>query len=250
MSARHFALVTLLLLLVAVLVAQAQSSKPITYQGLTEALRIGGLSLEELTSLVKQRGVNFELTRERVDELRKLGADDDLLVVIRQSRRGSVGGSSGSGGYSSTEWKTYTYESDAFAIAAPQAPTFSQSNTSTAAGTIQMHNYIVELGNSAALLVSVAEYGSSMRNADPRKVLQGGRDGALQSTNGHVISERSVSLEGYPGLAMEAENATTHFSVHFYLVRTRLFQTLVVTPIGTPFPDTDRFHNSLHLLSK
>ncbi len=113
-----------------------------------------------------------------------------------------------------------------------------------------MHNYLGELGQDAALLASMADYGSSMQNADPKAVLQGGKEGAMRNTNSHLISERSLSLQGYPGLGIETENDRMHFSARFYLVNARLYQTVVVTDIGKPYAETDRFHDSLRLLLK
>lgn len=41
-----------------------QPAKPITYEGLLKALKIGGLSTGELIDQVNHRGVDFELTPE------------------------------------------------------------------------------------------------------------------------------------------------------------------------------------------
>jgi len=147
-------------------------------------------------------------------------------------------------------WKQYVYDDDGFAISAPQAPTMSKANVDTAAGPIEMHNYMVELGDDAAMLASVADYGANLLKADPKAVLQGGKEGAMKNTNSHLVSERDITLQGYPGLAIETENDTMHFSAHFYLVKSRLYQTVVVTSVGKPFADTERFHDSLHFLEK
>ena len=147
-------------------------------------------------------------------------------------------------------WKEYVYEADGFAISMPQEPVLSKSSVDTKAGPVEMHNYMVELGQDAALLVSMADYGSSMQNADPKAVLQGGKEGAMRNTNSHLISERPLTLQGYPGLGIETENDTMHFSARFYMVNTRLYQTVAVTSIGKPYTGTNRFHESLRLVLK
>jgi len=68
--------------------AQATETKPISKNGLTEALKIGGLSQQELVSLVKRRGVDFVPSPEMESELRAAGAGDDLIAAVRSSYRG------------------------------------------------------------------------------------------------------------------------------------------------------------------
>jgi hypothetical protein len=71
-------------------VAAAQSGKPITFDGLRESLKIGGLSSEELADIVKKRGVNFELTGEREASLRSAGATAVLIEAVRANYRGET----------------------------------------------------------------------------------------------------------------------------------------------------------------
>jgi hypothetical protein len=70
--------------------AAAQSGKPISFDGLRESLKIGGLSNQELADIVKQRGVNFELTEERESSLRSAGATAVLIEAVRANYRGET----------------------------------------------------------------------------------------------------------------------------------------------------------------
>jgi len=89
----------LALLLVATLMVfgsaalQAATSKPISCKGLTEALKIGGLKQTELVELIKERGVNFELTPETEAELESAGANAKILEAVRQNYRGTTSAS-------------------------------------------------------------------------------------------------------------------------------------------------------------
>ena len=69
--------------------AQAGPQKPITKQGLIEALRIGGLSLQELIEYVRARGVDFQVTPEVEAELRAAAAQRELIEAVRASYRGA-----------------------------------------------------------------------------------------------------------------------------------------------------------------
>lgn len=72
------------------LVAQAQTKKPISENGLLEALRIGGLTKAELVREVQQRGVNFKLTGEIEAKLRRAGAATELIRAIGVNHRGET----------------------------------------------------------------------------------------------------------------------------------------------------------------
>ncbi len=71
-------------------VAAVQAPKPITKQGLIDALRIGGLTLQELIQLVRERGVDFPVTPETEAELRNAAAQRELIDAIRNSYRGGA----------------------------------------------------------------------------------------------------------------------------------------------------------------
>ncbi|MBI4874763.1 MAG: hypothetical protein HY822_09040 [Acidobacteria bacterium] len=70
--------------------ASAQGPKPITKQGLIDALRIGGLTLQELVQFVRERGVDFQVTPEVEAELRTAAAQRELIDAVRTSFRGAA----------------------------------------------------------------------------------------------------------------------------------------------------------------
>lgn len=65
----------------------AQAAKPISLKGLTDALKIGGLSKGELVTLIKERGVDFELTSAGEAELKSAGANAEILAAVRSNYR-------------------------------------------------------------------------------------------------------------------------------------------------------------------
>lgn len=93
MYSRRIALIAVYLLLSTALVLTAQnapSPKPISQSGLTEALRIGGLTTPELVDIVKLRGVAFQLTDQVESELRAAGAETALIEAVRANYRPPV----------------------------------------------------------------------------------------------------------------------------------------------------------------
>jgi hypothetical protein len=68
--------------------ASGQSTnKPISKNGLTRALQIGGLSQKELVEQVTHRGVDFTMTPEIESDLTHAGANTSLLQAVRENYR-------------------------------------------------------------------------------------------------------------------------------------------------------------------
>ena len=74
----------LLLLILAVSAgAQSQTSGRPLGQTQLQGLVKGGVSSERLAKLVQQRGIDFKPSAEYLDELRKAGAEEVLLLTLR-----------------------------------------------------------------------------------------------------------------------------------------------------------------------
>jgi len=152
-------------------------------------------------------------------------------------------------GAQTSEWKSYSYPVDGFSASYPSEPQMSKRDIPTDAGSFELRAYLVEDGD-AALFVGVCDYGSAIAGRNPDTVLQGAKSGAVSNVNGHLISEKKITLGTYPGVEFEAENSTTHFSARVYLVGTTLYQTLTAAPLGQPYPGTTRFLDSFQLIAR
>ncbi len=109
----------------------------------------------------------------------------------------------------------------------------------TDAGSFELRTYVLEPGQNA-LYIAVCDYGPAVAGKDPAKVLQGAKNGALTNSKSHLVegSEKSFTFQGYPAVAFEADSDAAHFRMRIYLVATTLYQTLVASPLGTPYPKT------------
>ena len=147
------------------------------------------------------------------------------------------------------QWKPYSYPSDGFSAAFPSEPQFSKRDVPTEKGNFELRAYLVEEGQ-AALYVGVCDYGSAISDRTPDEVLQGAKGGAISNVNAHLIREKAVTLGSYPGVEFEAENDTMHFYARIYLVGTTLYQTLIASPLGTPYVNASRFLDSFQLIPR
>jgi hypothetical protein len=86
----RFMLTRFFLVLWLATLAWAQAANgPITQKGLVDALKIGGLSVQELVQFVEKRGVDFQLNTDVERELRDAGAQTDLIDAIKKNFRGT-----------------------------------------------------------------------------------------------------------------------------------------------------------------
>jgi len=66
----------------------ARAKRPIRLPGLTQALRINGLSTAEIIREIERRGVDFELTDENEQALLAAGATPEIIEAVRLNYRG------------------------------------------------------------------------------------------------------------------------------------------------------------------
>jgi hypothetical protein len=67
--------------------ASLQAKKPITKQGLVNAVKINGLSTAELIQQIERRGVDFEVTGADESDLQSVGARPEVIAAARANYR-------------------------------------------------------------------------------------------------------------------------------------------------------------------
>jgi hypothetical protein len=148
-----------------------------------------------------------------------------------------------------TAWKSYSYPVDGFTASYPSVPDLQKKDVPTEAGTFELRSYIGTDGD-VAMFVGICDYGSKTAGQNSDDLLQGAKNGALQNSNSHLLSESKITLGIYHGLTFEAESDQAHFSARIYMVGSTLYQTLVVSPLGKPYANTTRFLDSFQLIPR
>lgn len=70
--------------------ASTQTKKPISKQGLVNAVKINGLSTRELVAQIERRGVDFEMTASDESDLQSVGARPEIIAAARANYRPAV----------------------------------------------------------------------------------------------------------------------------------------------------------------
>src|ERR1051326_4567962 len=67
--------------------ARMQAKKPISRQGLVNAVKINGLTTQELVGQIERRGVDFQMTADAEQELQSVGARPEVIEAARSNYR-------------------------------------------------------------------------------------------------------------------------------------------------------------------
>ena len=84
----------------------------------------------------------------------------------------------------------------------------------------------------------------------PNRIAPIARDGSVANVGGKLVSERHITLEGFPGreltVSVHAEGQSIEMLQRLYVVKERLYQQIVVYPVGQT-PEAARFFDGFTL---
>ncbi|HZS47827.1 MAG TPA: hypothetical protein VFC63_22345 [Blastocatellia bacterium] len=129
----------------------------------------------------------------------------------------------------SKEWIKYSSPEGRFTVLFPSQPTENKADVDTVAGKIAMHSFLATSENNIFLLI-YADFPEYTDFSDPEHILDAGRDGGLRNAHAELISEKRVTMKGYPGREVIAKTVradlTINMTLHFYLVKKRVYQVI------------------------
>lgn len=144
------------------------------------------------------------------------------------------------------EWKPYTSTAGRYSASFPGTPKEVTQRMETEIGGIDATIASLE-SNNAFFAIAYNDYPrEKMGNLTPDQLLDNARKGAVDKVKGKLVSEKKVTASGYPGRELQIEApGGLHITEHVYLVKTRLYQILVVTPsAGANSDDVKKFLDS------
>jgi len=89
-------------------------------------------------------------------------------------------------------------------------------------------------------------------NGDTSAQLQSAMQGGVAAMRNHLIKQKAITLQGWPGLEFEAEteDGTIHVVDRIFMVNTIMYQIMVVYPLNLAPSDTTTFLDSLTILER
>jgi len=127
-------------------------------------------------------------------------------------------------------WKHVVSDKGNYSLVFPGEP--AAQDLTDDAGKYLATMFVLELDNgNVAYMSSFSDLPLERTTAGPDQILSDARDGALKSSKGTLVSEKKITLDGFPGreLQISTPNGMTSF-VRVYLVKSRLYQSMGVMP--------------------
>ena len=151
-------------------------------------------------------------------------------------------------------WLEFSPSGGRFAVDMPRVPVARQENVRTSAG--EMTLYVFDLDRyelRQKFSVQYADYPEQLmqklRSADA--VLSNASTADVENIRGTLVSEKTLTLDRYPGRELQIENADIRMRVKLFFVNKRLYKLAVVGPKQTDFSgDDEKFMTSFHLTPK
>ena len=126
-------------------------------------------------------------------------------------------------------WIRHSSTAGRFSILMPAEPNVEEEPVDTAAGKLINHIFLVQKG-SATFYISYADY--PQNDADPQRVLDGVRDGGINSIKGTLVSEKTITHKSYPGREFQVSTQGELYMSRIFLINNRLYLMFVVAPVG------------------
>jgi hypothetical protein len=130
-------------------------------------------------------------------------------------------------------FKQFTNKAATFSVMLPGTPKEETTTEDTAAGPISLYQASV-IGTSKAYFVSYSDMPEATWKGDPKKMLEGARDGAAARVKGKVVADRELKLGKWPGREFKVVvQDKMELTQRVFLVKHRLYQLNMGCMIGS-----------------
>jgi hypothetical protein len=132
-----------------------------------------------------------------------------------------------------TNWARYSPPGAGFAVLMPPTPRVRQTTNQLATGPIIITNHVTDVGTVVAFVVAQNGFPPTVNLQEKDLLFQSARAGAL-GQDGRLISERALTLGGWPGREWQFEKfgGQAAITMRAYLVGPEMFQIASIMPKG------------------
>jgi hypothetical protein len=146
------------------------------------------------------------------------------------------------------EWPTFKSTEENFTISLPSEPKQERTAGRSPLGNGH-HIYSLET-NAVSFTVSYSVLDNApTQPKDIKRTLDMARDLVAMVTNGKLLTDTDISIDGYPGRLVKIEKDKRIWTVHAYLVKERMYQLMTTEPKAKEQnASVAKFFESFHLL--
>jgi len=146
-------------------------------------------------------------------------------------------------------WQTYTASDRSFSVDLPAKPTFDTVQAPGAGGMqVSIQMVTAQPTQDTAYMCSYYDRVDDPEST-PQEVLETSRDGSLNKIQGSLISQKNMTIQGYPAIDVQAHaRQDSLVDLRLILVNKRLFMLMAIAPNGKREPKAvKRFFDSFKL---
>jgi hypothetical protein len=127
---------------------------------------------------------------------------------------------------SSSSWQTVN--GDSFTVSMPGSPSHDTQSVPSAVGPIPIHLYTLTEGYEGYIVGYTVYPDSVFSSSQPEDLMNGAQSGAINNVQGQVTSQRSITIDGYPGREIIGTSPSKNigFIARLYLVKPRMYMML------------------------
>jgi hypothetical protein len=100
-------------------------------------------------------------------------------------------------------WQEYNSKDESYTILMPTKPAHVVQNRSSIMGELQVHMMMADMRQHGAFMVGHADYPDDYTEMSPEEMLDLAEQGAVNSADATLLSKKSISLDGHPGVELE-----------------------------------------------
>ena len=136
------------------------------------------------------------------------------------------------GRYLPHRWQTYTAPDGSFSIQLPGKPSIEPTKIPLEGGGTADVNMITATPTDHTSYVFTYVEREKVGQQSPDQALAGARDGALRKVQGTLLTQKTITVQGYPGLDVHARARGNSFvDLRFVVVGNRLFMIMAVATV-------------------
>ena len=126
-------------------------------------------------------------------------------------------------------WQTYSSPDGTFSIDLPGKTTFETRQTPLeSGGTMAFHTISVASVRNSAYTLAYVEH-ENVGEKSPEQALESARDGSLRKAEGTLLTQNRITVQGFPGLDMQARaRGNTFMDSRMVVVGNRLYMIMAV----------------------
>ena len=141
----------------------------------------------------------------------------------------------------------FTSANGKFSVKMPGKPQDQSEQIDSQDGPLDVHTFGVDVGK-YGYVVQYNDYSDPVTSDEIEKILSAVRDGGSKQIQGKIVSEKTITRNGFPGKSIQVESGDLVYFEDCYMAGQRLYQVIFSMPVGEKMPpEAEEFRSSFQI---